>query len=200
MANTARPQTLAIVVMGVALLSGKGMASEAPLSALRRSDHLDGSSSEWPSNSHVRSAERHIRALLLDGVARSSTFRALVSDLNMSDVIVHIESNPRIRAGFNGYLAHHVTLAGAYRFLLVVVTTELPRDRLIGVIAHELQHAVEIAEAAGVRSDADMRALFKRLDSGRCGSGRTCTETDAAVRREGAVLDELKGRTAPGDR
>ena len=79
----------------------------------------------------------------------------------------------------------------------VVVNPELSQDRLLGVIAHELQHAVEIAETASVRSAADMRALFKRLDSGTCGvAPHSCRETDAAVRVQEKVLDELNGRTA----
>jgi hypothetical protein len=40
-----------------------------------------------------------------------------------------------------------------------------------------------------------MRALFKRLDSGTCVLIRRCMETDAAVRLEAAVLDELKATT-----
>lgn len=74
----------------------------------------------------------------------------------------------------------------------MVVNPELGRDRLSGVIAHELQHAREVAESAGVRSDADMRALFKRLDTGQCVLMRRCTETDAALRLHAVVLEELK--------
>jgi hypothetical protein len=48
-----------------------------------------------------------------------------------------------------------------------------------------------VAEAADVRSSADVAALFERLDSGMCVSVRSCMETDAAVRLEAAVLDEL---------
>ena len=73
----------------------------------------------------------------------------------------------------------------------MVVSGELARNRLTAAMAHELQHAREVAEATNVRSSADMQALFKRLDSGTCVLIRSCMETVAAVRLEAVVLDEL---------
>jgi hypothetical protein len=156
----------------------------------------------WPTDSHVRSAETRIVNLLRDGVSRSSIFRALVAALDTSDVIVYIESNLRMSHGFSGYLVDHVNVAGGHRYLHVVVNPELSQHRLLGVIAHELQHAVEVAETASVRSDADLRALFKSRDSGTCGvAAHSCTETDAAVHVQEGVLEELNGRTPrPRDR
>jgi hypothetical protein len=128
---------------------------------------------------------------LRKGVARSATFRDLIDALNRADVIVYVESTGRMRTGFSAYLSHRLTTAGRHRYLKVLVSRELVRDRLAGVIAHELQHAREVADAAGVRSSAEMRALFKRLDSGGCVLIRSCSETIAAVRLEAAVLTEL---------
>ena len=136
----------------------------------------------WPANAHVIFSRRHPPR---DRPAersqpRSSTFRDLVGALNRSDVIVYIETRKK-RTGFSGYLAHHVVAAGSHRSLKVVVNRDLGRDWLTGAIAHELQHAREVTETAGVRSAADMRALFKRLDSGECVLMRNCAETDAAL-------------------
>ena len=144
----------------------------------------------WPANAHVRSEDTRLVTVLRNAVARSSTFRDLVGALNRSDVIVYIETRKK-RTGFSGYLAHHVVAAGSHRYLKVVVNRDLGRDWLTGAIAHELQHAREVAETAGVRSAADMRALFKRLDSGQCVLMRNCTETDAALRLHATVLEEL---------
>lgn len=155
----------------------------------------------WPAESHVRSAETRIVALLQDADVRSPTFRTLVAGLNTSDVVVYIESNLQIRSGFNGYLVDRVIVAGGYRYLRVVVNPELSQHQLIGVIAHELQHVMEVAEAGSVRSDQDLRTLFKSRDTGACGLAHNCTETAAAVRLQERVLAELNGRKArPADR
>jgi len=148
----------------------------------------------WPANAHVRSEDTRFVTVLRNAVARSSTFRDLVGALNRSDVIVYIETRKmrKMRTGFSGYLVHHVVAAGSHRYLKVVINRDLGGDRLTGAIAHELQHAREVAETAGVRSAADMRALFTRLDSGQCVLMRNCTETDAALRLHAMVLEELR--------
>lgn len=148
----------------------------------------------WPTNSHVRSAESRIVTLLQEGVDRSATFRGLVATLNASDVIVQIEPSLQMRRGFNGYLLHSLRVEGEYRYLRITVNPHLHNNRLISVMAHELQHAVEVAESSGTRSDKSISALFKRLDSGTCTGSRGCTETAAAVRTERRVLAELQER------
>jgi len=166
----------------MALMGGRlGIASEQP-----------GPDMTWSLDSHVRSSDDRLLKILRDGVARSATVRDLIDVLNRSDVIVYLESRGKMRTGLAAYLNHQIVTAGSHRYLKVVVNRELARDRLTGVIAHELQHAREVAEATDVRSSADLRTLFKRLDSGTCVLIRSCTETDAAVRLEAAVLAELK--------
>jgi hypothetical protein len=182
MASTLRAQSVAGVVTAMALMGGRlGIASEQP-----------GPDMTWSLDSHVRSSDDRLLKILRDGVARSATFRDLIDVLNRSDVIVYLESRGKMRTGLAAYLNHQIVTAGSHRYLKVVVNRELARDRLTGVIAHELQHAREVAEATDVRSSADLRTLFKRLDSGTCVLIRSCTETDAAVRLEAAVLAELK--------
>jgi hypothetical protein len=207
MASTLRKRTLASAVTGLVLIGVRpGIASEQPGSDdVIRSDApahssnnriwhrtLNASLPSWPLDSHVRSSDDRYLNALRDGVARSPTFLDLIGVLNRSDVIVYIESRGRMRTGFSAYLVHQIVTAGSHRYLNVGLSRELARDRLTGAMAHELQHAREVADATNVRSSADLRALFKRLDSGRCVLIRSCMETDAAVRLEAAVLDELK--------
>lgn len=145
----------------------------------------------WPANGHVRSANSRFLGALRNAVARSTTFRELVEALNRSDVIVYVVASNR-RSGLSGYLVHQIVAAGDHRYLTVVVNPELLRDRLVVAIAHELQHAREVAETPTVRSAAAMRVLFQRLDSHQCVLVRNCTETDAALRIQAVVLEELK--------
>lgn len=205
MAETLRKQTVATVLTALMLMGGRpGIAGERSGSVMTPVDHPghapdhrigqaapNASHPLWPRDSHVRSSAPRFLTGLRYGVARSPTFRDLIGVLNRSDVIVYIESRGRIRTGFSAYLVHQIVTAGSHRYLNVVVSGELARNRLIGAMAHELQHAREVAEATNVRSSTDMQALFKRLDSGTCVSIRRCTETVAAVRLEQAVLDEL---------
>jgi hypothetical protein len=205
MSSVLLTQTVVSVMTVLLLIGGRpGRASEQPGSVVTRSvrphpspiTRIDqgaakGRGPVWPLDSHVRSSDDRFLNVLRDGVARSVTFRDLIGALNRSDVIVYVEPRPRMRAGISAYLVHQVVTAGNYRYVKVMVNRELTRDRLTGVIAHELQHSREVADAADVRSSVDMRALFTRLDSGKCVWIRRCTETDAAVRLEAAVLAEL---------
>ena len=190
MAGTLRKQSVAGVITTLVLMGGPlGVASGQPAAP-------DAGLQSWPLDSHVRSSDDRFLNVLRYGAVRSPTLRDLIGALNRSDVIVYIESRGRMRAGLSAYLVHQIVTAGNHRYLKVVVNRELARDRLTGVLAHELQHAREVADAADVRSGAAMRALFERLDSGMCVLIRNCTETDAAVRLQATVLDELNAARA----
>jgi hypothetical protein len=145
-----------------------------------------------PSEMHVRSEERITAALVADGLARSATFDCLVTALNRSDVVVYIRSSLTMGNGFDGYLVQRVRKEGGRRYLHVVVNPRLERHRLISVIAHELQHAWEVAQVPAAESDAAIDALFRRLDTG-CYSTRPCTETDAGWQVQERVFRELRG-------
>jgi hypothetical protein len=205
MASVLGKRTVATVMTALVVVGGQhGIASEQPGSVVSRRDRPqsfltgrigptppDAKLPPWPFDAHVRSSEDRLLNALREGVARSATFRDLIGALNRSDAIVYLASTGRMRTGFSAYLSHRIVTAGSHRYLKVFVSRELARDRLAAVIAHELQHTREVADAVGVRSSADMRALFTRLDSGGCVLIRSCTETIAAVRLEAAVLTEL---------
>ena len=142
------------------------------------------------SNRHVRTTEARILAIVEDGVTGSATFRRLVETLDASDVIVYLE--PKFdRGGLGGYLSHRMVVAGPMRYLKIALDLKGGRDRLVSLVAHELQHAVEVAEASEVRDSRSMVRLFERRTiSQSCGGG--CFETEAARDVQEAVLDELR--------
>ena len=106
---------------------------------------------------HVRATERSILALINAGIDRSATFRDLIATLNASDVVVYIEpkvKRPRLR----GYLAHQIVARRDHRYLRIAIDTGASsRDRLIRLIAHELQHAVEVAQMPEARDAASLQ-------------------------------------------
>ena len=144
---------------------------------------------------HVRTTESRILALVDTGVTRSATFARLIATLNGSDVIVYVE--PKLtRRSLGGYLAHHIVAQGNDRYLRIAVETQGAQGRLVPLLAHELQHAVEIAQAPQVRNAESLEQLFVRLAVKFGCGGTTCYETQAAKDVEHIVSDELKAHSA----
>lgn len=144
---------------------------------------------------HVRSNDGRILVLIERGVARSATFRRLLDALDTSDVIVYVERKT-MREALEGYLPHHITVAGATRYIHVKVDTRGAEIRAIAIIAHELQHAVEVARAPDVRDDQSLTLMFERVNF-KFGCAGGCFETKAAIDVEYGVIAELKATRAP---
>lgn len=149
--------------------------------------------------SHVVAKQSRLAGALRDGVTRSPTLAALVATLDASDVVVHLHdgacdgstesclmlasagSSPRV-------VRVHFRLASARRHGV------LERyDGLIAQIAHELQHAVEIASDASVVDARTLSARFQRIGRGRPTARGTAYETEAALRVGRKVGEELRG-------
>lgn len=150
---------------------------------------------------HVRSSEPRILALINTGLARSATIRRLVDTLNESDVIVYIEtqvtreSRQVHRESLDAYLIHHVVDQGGHRYLRIGLGARGAEKRLIPILAHELQHAVEIARAPEVRDDERLRDFFSRTSlSFNCAG--MCYETQEAKDIQGTVNEELAEHAA----
>src|SRR5215467_6194312 len=142
-------------------------------------------------DSHVRATEPVIRALLQTGLLRSATFQRLVEALNQADVIVYVEPL-RTREMLGGYLSHDVISAGGYRYLHIAINLRGGDVRIIALLAHELQHAVEVAEDSDASDARHVDALFRRLASKAGCTIATCSETAAAIRVQNLVDSELK--------
>lgn len=99
-------------------------------------------------HTHVRTTLPEILVLVNEGRLRSDTFRRLVDVLDASDVIVYLE--PKMtRPTLGGYLLHDVGGRGRWRYLRIAVDFHGAADRVIALLAHELQHAVEVAQTPG---------------------------------------------------
>lgn|SRR5262249_53876129 len=143
--------------------------------------------------SNVRSTDAGILERLREGCSRSSTFKALVDELDQLGTIVYVEHGI---CGFGHYkacLPHSVTIAGGIRFLRIVVERGQGAAQELGLIGHELQHALEIARAPDIRSSDDITALFRRIGhSPHCPRGTPdCYETSAALAVGDSVLREV---------
>jgi hypothetical protein len=142
----------------------------------------------------VRSTERFVIALIREGYERSSTFRELVDTLQQSNIIVFVQpatcAGGRIRSCMTS-----VTGSAVGRHIRISVDTRTSHNPLIATIAHELQHAVEIAEHPEVINASGVLRLYRQIAFGRCHEGLSeeC-ETTQALATETKALNELFAR------
>src|SRR6476646_7653659 len=145
------------------------------------------SDTEGPLNPPVRSSSPKVVAAIERGIVTSPTFAGLIDELGRQAVIVYIEPTTRLRAGLGAATMHRLSTCGGVRYVWVGVDGQWPHQRLVALIAHELQHALEIARDQSVVSGDDIDRLFERI--GFC-RGHQC-ETIAARDVEARVVKEL---------
>jgi tetratricopeptide (TPR) repeat protein len=110
-------------------------------------------------SSRVRTADGRIRLAIQYGLDRSARFRSLNAAIESSDVVIYLEDgrcNVRESAGC-------ILFAGATksaRYVRVRVDPKQPLAKLVPMIAHELQHAVEIAHAPEVVDFSTLARLY----------------------------------------
>ena len=140
---------------------------------------------------HVRALDLISTIALERGVHESPRFRALVDELDDSDVIVHVVATPTLPSGVVGTM-RFVARLGDTRYVRIDLASLAAPDLRVSTLAHELQHACEVARSAAGSHDA-VRALYRAI-------GRACPESvtpsrPSGARRAGAdVWGELRGR------
>jgi hypothetical protein len=115
-----------------------------------------------PAFTRIRPMQREGRRLVADGIAHSPTFRRLVDRLEHSHVIVYVELRPDMpsyRGGSLRFMARSATDC----FVKIQLNRVFTGRTLVALLGHELQHAVEVADAGTIESVADLRDLYRRL-------------------------------------
>jgi hypothetical protein len=136
----------------------------------------------------VRSNNQRVVKLLNEGVRRSPTFADLITKIHTTNVIVYVEPSYALAPDLQGRILLQA-VAGDQRYLRVQVRATLQGDLMIAVIAHELRHALEVADDQSVVDDAGLTALYRRI--GHISSGSHSFDTDAAQATGRRVRDEL---------
>jgi hypothetical protein len=141
--------------------------------------------------------DTRLHRLVHEGLRNSGTFRGLVARLEQSDVVVYFECD---RAASPAGRLTFVSAVAGIRYLHVRVSRLGSQAQQIALIAHELRHAVEIADAPDVVDVASLRAAYKRIGYVNHGAATpgVAFDTDAAVRTGYQVLRELSGPQRPG--
>jgi hypothetical protein len=130
--------------------------------------------------------------LAREGCRGSATFRSLVRRIEQLRGFVYVTSKVKLPPTTEGVFLHRIQLTpDGSRCLWIVVK----RDRLsilrVGVLGHELQHAVEVLENPDVRTSDDLERFVghqRRANDGQI------LETDAALAAGDRVVSELSKR------
>lgn len=187
MGRTPAQITLTGMAVGIAVATGAGPAVAQSDPAPRRC-----AAAREAVPPQLRPLDCRLAVAIAHGRERSATFRQLVDRVGALHGIVYIHLkpyvNPRTNAVLDGGLSHAVTTAGVYRMLRVMVGAA-EGDRPIFILAHELQHAVEVLEAPDVSAENAVDQLFERIGN-HVHAG--VVETQAANDTERAVRRELR--------
>lgn len=147
--------------------------------------------------SRVRTSNAAIAALLEQGVMLSPTFQGLVETINASDGIVYVERG-ECGIAVRSCLLMSVVIAGPLRALHVRIDLQRPDDQLIGSIAHELRHAIEVLSDPSVRSDVGIEHFYKMIGKRTGGLVETARAVEAGEAVRAEVRNALKTQTGKG--
>jgi hypothetical protein len=111
---------------------------------------------------HIRTTDHTVRRLMRRGYRESATFAALVRTLQRSDVIVYIEDVPRLPGALEGRMMM-LPRAHGHRYVRIQIAMRGAPEDAIAVLGHELQHAVEVAEAVEVSDTDALARLYQRI-------------------------------------
>lgn len=125
--------------------------------------------------------------LLSVGRELSPTIRAMLQQVEESDIILQVD----LRLDFDVAYAvtRLVTSTPDFRYVRLSINPRQSPLRRLELLAHELQHVLEIAADTSVRTQAQMFDHFTRI--GRRVRHIDAFETDAAIRVEGVVRAEV---------
>ena len=143
---------------------------------------------------HVRIIDRDLSTLFEVGVAQSPTLEALVTELNAASILLFADCSMQMPSRIGARL-NLLTTVGDTRYVRVTVDCSLQPRRKIALLAHEIQHALEIGSRPDVLDEDDMESFYEEIGYMTLkDSVHTRMETAAAIDVQQRVDDELAGR------
>lgn len=140
--------------------------------------------------SRLRPGSAWIAAVLADAGGSSPTLARLVARLDRTHTIVQIVEETTPAGTWDGrisFLAH----AGGFRYLRIGLRRQAPAANA-AVLAHELQHALEV-DGADVASAEEFERLYRRIGVA-SEDAPSELDTPAAIAAGVATLQELTHR------
>lgn len=128
---------------------------------------------------HVRTTDAYLRTLVQRAAVTSPSFSAILARLLGSDVIVYLRREGRMPPYLEGQV-HFMGAAAGHRYVAIRVARNRTPRRHAAAIAHELQHAVEIAETPAIVDTETLAREFGRIGFKTMPGARTY-ESGAAI-------------------
>lgn len=141
---------------------------------------------------HIRTDEPVLRWLLDTGSSSSLTFRWLVREIERSDLVVYVRilAMPPPIAGKTAF----GTSAGGVRYVQVLLAEPQKGTEALVILAHELQHVLEVARNPLIVDAPSMAAQYVRHGTVRKRGTATLVDTTEAVLIGDAVAQQLRAR------
>jgi hypothetical protein len=143
---------LKLVTLTAILITAPGALFAAP-----------GANADDPSarSPRVRAGDSRTATILLKGLERSDTIRSLVRQLEQRDVIVYLEMQPYMKRPLAGTMTW-ITATATHRFVRISINSELSTDAAVATLGHELQHALEVANAREIIDSQTLAAYYAK--------------------------------------
>jgi hypothetical protein len=150
------------------------------------------------SGPHLRVLDHRLKVVLDRGTAQSPTLQKLIDEIEATRILVFAECAIRMPTGVGGRM-NFVTNANDYRFVRIAVDCTLTDRWQTILLAHELQHALEIGRNPDVVDVEAMESLYEEIGYPTSKEGGIRHfETESAIVVQRAVERELEGRGTPG--
>lgn|SRR5262249_54803524 len=110
----------------------------------------------------IRSTQAELTGALEAGARMSPTLQELVARIEASDVVVYLVWNRSMETGVAARVSF-MAAAGGRRYVRVAIDPVHGGCPLIGLLGHELQHVVEIAEEPSIVDERSLAAFYRRI-------------------------------------
>ena len=137
----------------------------------------------------IRTDSTYLQTIIADAADRSPTLRAIVQQIDTSNVIVYVTCEHLNSAMLQGRTMWVSSVAGV-RYVRVQVECMLTRPELVAILGHELQHVAEIPAAADVVDRRSFARLFNTIGYSTCHFAEQY-ETPGAIRAGERVRQEF---------
>lgn len=149
---------------------------------------------------HIRALSPALRSMVDESAERSPSFRALVDQIDASNVIVYLNYNLFRTQNIDGRLTF-LGAAGGRRYVMIQIAALRTRVDQFAILGHELRHATEVAAAPSV---VDTKSLARHYATigfvAREWQYGLAFETDSAVdvgsRVQREVLESIRAEEA----
>ena len=144
---------------------------------------------DWQAGPHVRTEDAGLTKAIREGLEQSPAFLELMTRIDRSPGLVYVVSSRCLTrvSQPSACMDHNIRTSGGFRFLRVNIRPGESGPRLLALIAHELQHALEVLADETVTTLEDVERLYQRIGSKRRSGS---FETDAALRMQDTVYRE----------